>query len=168
MSDARPARGFTLTRILPASRQSVFAAWTDPRHLAWFYNPAMPTPTDPIEIDLRVSGTWRQLMVVDNDLQYPTGGVYLEIVPDERLTFRWGAVDGWPELAGAGERDAPVVTVSLSDIDGGTRLDLYVSFADHLPDGEVCRLIEGGTRAGWSATIDRVADSTAITTPFTR
>lgn len=163
MSDARPERGFTLTRVLPGTRQAVFAAWTDPQHLAWFYNPVMPTPTDPIEVDLRVGGRWRQQMVVDEDLQYPTGGVYLEIVTDERLVFRWGAVGGWPELAGDQERDAPVVRVILSDAEHGTRLELHVGFADHLSDEEVRELIDGGTRAGWSATIDRVADSTAIT-----
>lgn len=163
MSGARSERGFTLTRILPGTRQSVFAAWTQPEHLAWFFNPSMPTPTDPIEVDLRVGGTWRQQMVVDEDLQYPTGGVYLEIVTDERLVFRWGAVGGWPELAADQSRDAPVVTVSLSNIDDGTLLDLHVGFPDHLPDEEVRRLVEGGTRAGWGATIDRVADSTAVT-----
>lgn len=67
-------RSFTLTRILAASRQAVFTAWTDPEHLAWFYNPDMPTPTTPIEVDLRVGGTWRQQMVVNGNLSYPTGG----------------------------------------------------------------------------------------------
>lgn len=164
MTHAPAERSFTLTRTLPAPRSDVFDAWTKPEHLDWFYNPAMPTPTTPIQVDLEVGGVWRQQMVVDDDLQYPTGGVYLDIVPDERLIFRWGASGGWPELAGDHEHEAPIVTVTLRDDAEGTHLELTVIFSDRLSDEEVRNLIEGGTRDGWSATIDRVAHSTAITT----
>lgn len=43
----------------------------------------MPTPTTPIEVDLRVGGMRKQQMVVNENLSYPTGGIYLEIVPDD-------------------------------------------------------------------------------------
>jgi uncharacterized protein YndB with AHSA1/START domain/uncharacterized glyoxalase superfamily protein PhnB len=155
-------RSFTLTRILAASRQSVFRAWTDPDHLVWFYNPDMPTPTTPIEVDLRVGGTWKQQMIVSADLSYPTGGIYLEIVPDERLVFRWGAVGGWPELDGENELNAPVVTVQLNELGPDTELVLTVQFSEHLEIEEVQNLILGGTQEGWGATIDRVKDSTAM------
>ncbi|WP_158252720.1 MULTISPECIES: SRPBCC family protein [Cryobacterium] len=164
MSQTRTERSFTLTRILRAPRNIVFKAWTEPENLAWFSNPAMPTPTAPIQVDLRVGGVWRQQMVVDGDLQYPTGGVYLEVVPDERLVFRWGAAGGWPELVGDRELEAPIVTVNLRDVAEGTHLELTVAFPEQLADEEVRDLMEGGTRDGWSATIDRVAHSTAITT----
>ena len=162
MPRTRAERSFVLTRILRAPRALVFTAWTDPDHLAWFYNPAMPIPTSPIELDLRVGGVWRQQMVVDDDLQYPTGGIYLEVVPDQRLVFRWGATGGWPELTGPHQSDAPIVTVELHDVTEGTRLELTVTFPDHRSDEDVRSLIEGGTRDGWSATIDRVSRSTAI------
>ena len=163
MTDDTPDnRRFTLTRQLDDSRHAVFSAWTDPEHLAWFYNPAMPTPGMPIEVDLRVGGTWRQHMVVNDDLDYPTGGKYLEIVPDERLVFRWGAVGGWPELDGEKEQLAPVVTVQLNDVGAGTELVLTVRFSDQLDIDDVQQLILGGTRDGWGATVDRVRLSTAI------
>jgi hypothetical protein len=38
----------------------VFRVSTDPDHLDWFYNDAFPAPTEPIELDLRVGGAWRQ------------------------------------------------------------------------------------------------------------
>jgi uncharacterized protein YndB with AHSA1/START domain/uncharacterized glyoxalase superfamily protein PhnB len=155
-------RSFTLTRIFAAPRHAVFTAWTDPEHLAWFYNPDMPTPTTPIEVDLRLGGTWKQQMIVNSDLGYPTGGIYLEIVPDERLVFRWGAVGGWPDLDGGNERTAPVVTVQLNDRGAETELVLTVQFAETLDIDEVRKLILGGLREGWGATIDRVKDSTAL------
>jgi uncharacterized protein YndB with AHSA1/START domain len=155
-------RSFTLTRILAASRHAVFRAWTEPEHLAWFFNPDMPTPTTPIEVDLRVGGTWKQQMVVNDGLSYSTGGIYLEIVPDERLVFRWGAAGGWPALDGENWLTAPVATVQLNDLGNETELVLTVQFSEHLDVGEVQELIQGGCRDGWAATIDRVQDSTAL------
>jgi uncharacterized protein YndB with AHSA1/START domain len=91
-------RSFTLTWTLDAPPETVFGAWTDPARLGWFYNPEQPIPDEPIELDLRVGGAWRQMMVIDEGTSYFTGGVYREIVPNERLVFAWGATDGWPEL----------------------------------------------------------------------
>ncbi|MFC9773600.1 MULTISPECIES: SRPBCC domain-containing protein [unclassified Pseudarthrobacter] len=155
-------RSFTLTRTLAASRHAVFTAWTDPRHLGWLHNPDMPTPATPIEVDLRVGGTWKQQMIVNEELSYPTGGIYLEIVPDERLVFRWGAAGGWPELEGENELTAPVVTVQLNDLGKETELVLTVQFSEHLDIEEVQKLMLGGTREGWAATVDRVKESTAL------
>ena len=98
MTNASQQRGFTLTWTLDSSPAEIFRAWTDPDHLEWFYNDTMPIPPDPIELDLRVGGVWRQRMVIDATTNYVTGGVYLEIVPDTKLVYAWGATDGWPEL----------------------------------------------------------------------
>jgi hypothetical protein len=63
MTSTAPAqRAFTLTWTLDASPAEVFRAWTDPEHLGWFYNPNNPVPEEPIELDLRVGGAWRQRM----------------------------------------------------------------------------------------------------------
>lgn len=155
-------RSFTLTRTVAATRRQVFKAWTEPEHLGWFYNPEMPTPADPIEVDLRVGGTWKQQMVVNPDLSYPTGGVYLDIEPDKKLVFRWGAVGGWPELDGQAALAAPIVTVQLADSGAATEVALTVEFPDQFTVEEVRQQIDGGTRAGWAATLDRVAGSSAL------
>ena len=89
---------FTLTWTLDAPPADVFRAWTDPEHLDWFYNGDHPIPAEPIELDLQVGGVRRQYMVVDDDTAYFTGGVYREIVRDEKLVFSWGAAGGWPDL----------------------------------------------------------------------
>jgi len=38
---SEPIREFTLTRLLDAPRELVFEAWTDPRHLGWFFSPSL-------------------------------------------------------------------------------------------------------------------------------
>ena len=37
-------------------------------------------------------------MVIDESTNFVTGGIYREIVEDERLVFTWGATDGWPKI----------------------------------------------------------------------
>ncbi|MGP4030721.1 SRPBCC family protein [Pseudarthrobacter sp. 1C304] len=156
-------RSFTLTRIVAAPRPAVFKAWTEPGHLAWFHNPGMPAPTTPIEVDLRVGGAWRQQMIVSDGLSYTTGGIYREIVPDERLVFRWGAAGGWPELDGENGPGAPVVTVQLNHLGTATELVLTVDFPEHPAAGGLEEPALAECQAGWGATLDRVKDSTAVT-----
>ena len=104
-------RTFTVTWTLDAPAAEVFRAWTEPDKLDWFYNDTMPVPDEPIELDLRVGGVWRQQMVISESTAYPTGGVYREIVRDEKLVFSWGAEGGWPELDPTRPEDSPLVTV---------------------------------------------------------
>jgi len=149
-------RGFTLSRILNAPRDLVFQAWTDPAHLLWYFNPSMPRPSEPIEVDLRVGGAWRVKMVINDILQYFTGGVYREIVPGEKLVFTWGAVDGWPEIDGERQDDCPVVTITLNDLGEKTEMIFQVALSEQLSDERVHEWLATGMRDGWSETIDRL------------
>jgi uncharacterized protein YndB with AHSA1/START domain len=127
MTDPTPAcREFTLVYTLDASPDDVFRAWTDPEQLGWFYNDGQPVPDDPIEVDLRVGGTWRQKMVIDEQTSYMTGGVYREIVPGERLVYSWGAEEGWPELDPDNLDQIPLITVVLSKNGDGTEMTVHV------------------------------------------
>ena len=76
----------------------------------------MPLPSEPIDVDLRVGGAWRVKMVMNENLQYFTGGIYREIVPGEKLVFTWGAVDGWPEIDSDHLDDCPLVTLTLVNL----------------------------------------------------
>jgi uncharacterized protein YndB with AHSA1/START domain len=152
----RTQRDFTLTWTFDASPAEVFRAWTDPDHLDWFYNDAQPLPTEPIELDLRVGGVWRQYMVIDGDTAYFTGGVYREIVPDERLVFAWGATDGWPKLDLGRLDDSPLVTVTLTQIRDRTELTVHVELPAGLADDGAPEWWSH-VRDGWRDTVDRLA-----------
>jgi uncharacterized protein YndB with AHSA1/START domain len=151
---ATQQRSVVLTRILDAPPRLVYAAWTQPQHLGWFLNPDNPSDA-PIEVDLRVGGTWRLEMVINDDLRYFTGGVYRELVPDERIVFTFGAVGGWPELDGAAADDAPVVAVTLRELAGSTEMTLQMDFPSHLSDEDVKQWLDLGMEDGWRQTIDR-------------
>lgn len=155
-------RGFTLRRLLPAPRERVFQAWTDPDLLHWFYNDSAPIPTDPIQVDLTVGGAWRQRMVVDRSTDYVTGGIYREIAPAERLAFLWGAVGGWPQIDPVFPEDNPLAIVLLddeADAAAATELVFILVLPDHLSADRVKAWRDTGMRAGWSVTLDRLAAS---------
>jgi uncharacterized protein YndB with AHSA1/START domain len=153
------ATGFTLTWHFDAPRDRVFRAWTDPAHLGWFFNDEQPVPPEPIEVDLRVGGTWRQMMVYSPDDRKYAGGVYREIVPDAVLEFVFGAVGGWPDLAGDGMDTAPVVRVEFADAPGGgTDLTLTTRLRQQ-GDEQGLRELLAAMRAGWTQTVERLVSA---------
>jgi uncharacterized protein YndB with AHSA1/START domain len=147
---------FTLTWTLDAPPADVFRAWTDPEQLGWYYNPEYPVPAAPIELDLAVGGVWRQYMVIDDETAYFTGGVYREIVPDERLVFSWGATGGWPELDPERLDDSPLVTVTLAQSSGGTALTVHVELPAAFENADMPAGFLGHIQAGWRDTVDRL------------
>jgi uncharacterized protein YndB with AHSA1/START domain len=155
-------RDFTLTWTLDASPATVFQAWTDPDHLDWFYNDSQPIPTEPMELDLRVGGVWRLHMIIDESTRYVTGGVYREIVPDEKLVFAWGATDGWPKLDPARLDDSPLVTVVISQASGCTEMTVHVELPASLPEDGVPEWWSM-VREGMRDTVDRLAVQLART-----
>ncbi len=165
-STDRAQRDFTLTWTLDASPAEVFQAWTDPDHLDWFYNDNHPIPSEPIELDLRIGGVWRQYMVIDTSTAYFTGGVYREIVPDQKLQFAWGATDGWPKLDPDHLDDSPRVTVALSEVHGRTEMTVHVELPASLPDDGVPEWWSM-VRDGWRDTVDRLAAALASTSVTT-
>jgi uncharacterized protein YndB with AHSA1/START domain len=150
-------RDFTLTWTLPATPEEVFRAWTDPDHLHWFYNDDNPVPIEPIEVDLRVGGAWRQHMVIDPTTAYVTGGVYREIVPGEKLVFAWGATGGWPELDPDRLDDSPLVTVTLTEMREQTEMTVHVELPQDLSEDRAREWLSRGVREGWRDTVDRLA-----------
>ena len=159
---------FQLNWTFHASPAQVFRAWTDPGELSWFFNDTMPIPDEPIEVDLRVGGTWKLMMVVSEANRYFTGGIYREIVAGEKLVFNWGAVDGWPLLVPDKLDEAPLVSLTFRAIEDGTELvvdvELPAAFERAAREG-----IGASIRSGWTDTINRlVAPMARLATALAR
>jgi uncharacterized protein YndB with AHSA1/START domain len=152
---------FTLTWTIDASPAEVFRAWTDPDHLEWFYNPEQPVPAEPIEVDLQVGGVWRQYMVIDEDTAYFTGGLYREVVPDERLVLSWGAEGGWPALDPERPDEVPLVSVTFAQAHGGTVLTVHVELPAAFLHADMPPGFLGHFQAGMRDTVDRLAAALA-------
>jgi uncharacterized protein YndB with AHSA1/START domain len=76
-------REVALTRVFNAPRHLVYAAWTKPELLKrWLAPNAWSLAV--CEIDLRVGGAYRYVWISE-EKEMGMGGVYREIVPNERL-----------------------------------------------------------------------------------
>lgn len=80
------SREIVTTRILSASRERVFAAWTTPELVARWWGPAGFRNTFET-YDLRPGGDWRFVMHGPDGTDYANHSVFREIVAPERLVF---------------------------------------------------------------------------------
>lgn len=152
-------RRIVVTRTFDVPRADVYRAWTVPSELEWFLNPAQPRPEQPIQVDLRVGGAWTVPMVIDGDTSYTTGGIYLDLVEDERIVFAWGAEDGWPRLDRADLTAGPVATVEFEDLDGdptATRATMTLALPEAMSEPEVRQWLDQGIGEGWRMTVARL------------
>ena len=109
---ARP--GLTLTRRFATAPEKVYAAWADPEKLVqWFGPGSVEAGSVKADIDLRVGGRYR-ISFNANGQYNQVGGVYREVVPNERLVFSWA----WHSTPA---RES-LVTVSLKPDGAGTLL----------------------------------------------
>ena len=102
-------------------------------------------------------------MVISEETAYFTGGVYREIVPDEKLVFSWGATDGWPELDPERLDESPLVTVTLSEAEGQTAMTVHLELPASLSEDQVQEWFAQGIRDGMRQTVDRLAAALAST-----
>jgi len=75
------------TRVFDAPRELVFAAFTDPNHLARWWGPDGFTTTTH-SFDFRPGGVWRFVMHGPDGRDYQNRITYDEILPGERIVYR--------------------------------------------------------------------------------
>ena len=79
----------TLKRRFNATPEKVYAAWADPQKLVqWFGPGTVEEGSVKADIDLRVGGRYRISFSAKGNYN-EVGGVYREVVPNERLVFSW-------------------------------------------------------------------------------
>ena len=143
-----PSREVTLTRVFDAPVQLVWAAWTDPRHLAQWWGPK--NFTNPVcELDLRPGGAIRIHMQAPNGAVYPMTGSFKEIVPCERLVFTSEArdLDGKVLVEGFN-------TVTFEDVGGKTKVTVQCRAVGIAP---IAPQMLAGMEMGWSQSLDKLA-----------
>ena len=112
-----------ITREFAAPKHLVYKAWTTPELVKrwWHANRGEVTV---VEIDLRVGGTWRYVMVADDGFEVAFHGEYREIVPNERIVST-EIYEGLPE--GVSEQEAATVnTATFTEADGRTTVTILV------------------------------------------
>ena len=85
-------RELVVSRLIDAPPERVFEAWT--KQLPQWWGPhGMTTPA--CEMDLRPGGVFRTVMRAPDGTEYPTRGVFLEVVAPERIVFTDAYDEGW-------------------------------------------------------------------------
>jgi uncharacterized protein YndB with AHSA1/START domain len=127
-----------ITREFDAPRHLVWKAWTEPELIGrwWSGNRGETTVA---EIDLRVGGTWRCVMVTDDGFEAAFHGEYREIVPNERIVAT-EVYEGMPEAEALN-------TVTFAEADGRTTLTMLVEHASkEARDAHIASGMEAGMR----------------------
>lgn len=107
---------FSIIRIFDVPRELVWAAWTEESELAQWLRP-FGVSTDSVSFDVRVGGHYAYTMTSnETGEKFPTGGVFLEVEPIDRLVFTWGE-------PGAPVETAPVITLTFT-AQGAERTEL--------------------------------------------
>ena len=144
-SDPRVIEG---ARLIDAPRKLVFAAFTDPKHLAQWWGPNGFTTTTH-SFEFRPGGVWRFVMHGPDGRDYQNRITFDETVAPERIVYRHTG----------GEDVEPVgftQTITFTDVGGKTRLTWRGVFPTTQDRAHVIK--EYGADKGLVQTMARLAD----------
>jgi uncharacterized protein YndB with AHSA1/START domain len=140
----------SLTRLIAAPRAVVWRCWTEPELIKQWFTPR-PWTSPVVEIDLRPGGASYMLFRGPNGEEFPNRGVYLEIVPQQRLVFTDAYVEAWVPSA----EPFMTATISFSDADGGTHYEARVR---HWTEEAKKRHEAMGFHDGWGKATDQLEE----------
>jgi uncharacterized protein YndB with AHSA1/START domain len=131
-----------ITREFDAPKHLVYKAWTTPELVKRWWSGHRGEMTL-AEIDLRVGGMWRYVMVATGGFEVAFHGEYREIEPDERIVTT--------EVYEAMPEGEALNVVTFTEVDGRTTLDLLVE----TPSKEVRdAIIDSGMEVGMQEQMD--------------
>jgi len=137
-----------ITREFDAPKHLVYKAWTTPELVKRWWHAKRGEVTI-AEIDLRVGGRWRYVMVADDGSEVGFHGEYREIVPNERIVST-EIYEGLPE--GVSEEEGGTVnTATFAEANGRTTLTILVQAANKVSRDAI---IESGMEDGLQDALD--------------
>ena len=132
-----------IKRSILASRDRVYAAWTDPAQLKKWFGPEN-VKTRNLIADARVGGEFRWDLTDQEGKEITISGEYRELEPGKKIVFTWRLEEDedW-------KNHGSIVTVEFFDCEGGTELRLT---HEELPS-EASR--DDHTQ-GWNSVLDKL------------
>jgi uncharacterized protein YndB with AHSA1/START domain len=131
-----------ITREFDAPRHLVYRAWTTPDLIRRWWSGHRGEVTH-IEVDLRVGGRWRYVMVANEGFEVAFHGEYREIVPDERIVST-EVYEGMPD------KEA-LSTATFSEAGGRTTVHVLVQ---HTSREDRDAHIDSGMESGLQEAMD--------------
>ena len=147
----RDPRSIIGTRVFDAPRELVFAAFTDPEHLAQWWGPNGFTTTTS-KFEFRAGGIWRFVMHRPDGRDYQNRITFDEIIAPERIVYRHSG----------GDDVEPVQfkqTLTFEDLGGKTKLTWHGTFPSAEERDRVIK--DYGADKGLAQTMARLAEYVA-------
>jgi uncharacterized protein YndB with AHSA1/START domain len=127
-----------ITREFDAPKHLVYRAYIEPELIERWWSGKRGEVTS-VEMDLRVGGTWRYVMMANEGFEVAFHGEFQEIVPNERIVST-EVFEGAPE-----EGPAPVTTTTFTEVEGRTILTQLVECqSQEVRDAIIDSGMEGG------------------------
>lgn len=142
------ARDLVLDRLIDAPREAVFRCWTEPALMTQWFAP-LPWTTPHADVDVRPGGSSRITMRSPEGEDMPMSGVYLDIVPNEKIVFTDAFTSAWRPS----EKPFFVGEITLSDEGGKTR---YRAVARHWTVEDKNAHEAMGFHQGWNQCADQL------------
>jgi uncharacterized protein YndB with AHSA1/START domain len=133
-----------ITREFDAPKHLVYKAWTTPELVKRWWCGERGEVTL-AEIDLRIGGMWRYVMVAHGGFEVGFHGEYRELVPDELIVCT-EVYEGMPD----GEA---LTTMTFTEVDGRTTLTMLV---EHTSQEDRDAHINSGMEGGMQEAMDRL------------
>ena len=145
---AGTSRELIITRLINAPREKVFRAWTEPDLLIQWFTPP-PWKTTHAELDVRPGGSQKVIMCGPEGQEMTCLGVYLEVVPNERLV----STDAYTKAWEPAEKPFMTTVLTFEDEGGKTRYTarvLHWTVADREAHEKM------GFHQGWATATDQL------------
>ena len=145
MSDDRE---LTLTRLIDAPREKLYRAWTDPHLLKQWFAP-IPYTTPVAELDVRPGGSAFIVMRGPDGKDLPNHGVYLDVVPNQRLV----STDAYTKAWEPAQKPFMTLIITFEDEGGKTR---YTARVRHWTVADRETHEKMGFHQGWGICADQL------------
>ena len=143
-------RDLALVRVIDAPADKLFRAWTDPELLKQWFAP-LPYTTPVAELDVRPGGATMIVMRGPDGVDMPNGGVFLEVVKNEKLVFTDAYTKAWEPS----EKPFMTVIVTFEAMDDGKTL--YTARVRHWTVADRETHEQMGFHEGWGICTDQLA-----------
>ena len=142
-------RELVLTRLIDAPRENVYRCWTEPALLKQWFAPK-PYETPVVEVDVRPGASSLFVMRGPDGQDMPNRGVYLEVVPNERLVATDAFIEAWQPS------EKPFMTMILTFEKQGDKT-LYTARVRHWTAEDREAHEKMGFHVGWGICTDQLA-----------
>ncbi len=147
-------RDLVITRDIAASPDKLYRCWTEPELMKQWFAPK-PWTTTHVETDVRPGGANLMVMRGPDGQEFPNPGVYLEVVPNQRIVATDAYTSAWEPSA------KPFMTLILTFEDLGGGRTRYTARARHWTAEDRAAHEKMGFHEGWGLCTNQLAELAA-------